>query len=281
MTSFLDELPTPNGEGEDAPGGHDRPPATYSDEFVAEIRDLLTPPAPLPEVDSDSDAAPALIFPEPIAQPAEPEAAPVIRLFAARPEPEERPAPSLAGLKSPAVDEGQEPAAAPNLFISSAATPVEVSFVPAEEVGSNRNRWLLIVIGLFAVMAALWLTWLAQSGDPAEAPVTTVDLVTTTEAPTPSTTVESTTATTAPRTTATTATTTATSVATTEAPVVTPAPTTPRRPATTARPRTTAAPTTTEAPTIPDVSFSAPTVAPNTTPTTPPTPPPEDPPAEG
>lgn len=200
----------------------------------------------------------------------------------------ERAAPAITGLSIPAKTM-PEPVAITNLFVSSETAPAEVAFVPAQEVQRDRYRWFLILLGLILTAGAIWLTWLAQSGETIDAPVTTIatvptTLVETTEAPaetalTTASTLSSTT--TAPTTTATTATTAASTVPATAAPVARPRPTTPR-PAPTARPASTA-PTT--AVTIPDLDVAPPTHIPDAPATTAaPTPAttaaPADPPAE-
>lgn len=239
----------------------------------------------------DADTGPPLFVAPTIRVPLAPETEkPAIGLFLPRvDEQTEQKAPALTGLALP--PESAAPASAPNLFVSSEVAEAEVAFVAAEETEPNRYRWLIVLLGLLFIVAAIWLAWLAQSGETVDAPVTTVatvptTVVSTTEAP-PSTTA-STTASTVPTTTATTVTTAAPTTA------AAPQPTAPARPATTAAP-VTAAPTTaapTTAATVPDVTFAPPTWSPNTTAaaaeppaepaeTTPPEPAPADPPAEG
>lgn len=292
MSSSVDQLPQQptDPEGSASSDGASEASAAFSAEFATEIRGLLPAPtpkglfgnAPATQAEDVAIAVPAFetavsdevdepqLFSAPVVTvpAAEQEAKPAVALFLPRvEETPEQAAPVLTGLPLPARKVA-EPAVAPSLFVSSEVAPAEVAFVPAEKVERNRYRWLLVLLGLLFICGAVWLTWMAQSGDTVETPVTTVATVSTTAAPTteaPATTASSTEA---PATTAsTTASTVASTVPVTAAPQV--QPTTPRRPATTARPAPTAAPTTaapaTTAATVPDVTFAPPTWSPNTT----------------
>ena len=304
MSSAVDQLPQQPGDPEGSRGRNvpdtdsiDEP-KSFDAEFATEIRSLFasdqgkglfgnaTParavPAPAPAVAEtaandkrENDTVEPRLFAASVvaAQRKTDDAKPSVGLFLPRAEEKpERAAPALTGLTL-AAGKAAEPAAVPNLFVSSDVAPAEVAFVPAEEVADRRRyRWLLILLGLLLLGGAIWLTIMAQTNDTVDAPVTTIAPAPTTEVPTteaPATTASTTVSTTSAP--ATTETTVASTVATTAAPVQTTAPrrpaTTTRRPATTARPSTapptTAAPTT--AATVPDVTFAPPTWSPNTT----------------
>ncbi len=309
MSSSVDQLPQ---QPSDPKGSNERDAsepaveaasAGFDEEFAGEIRSLFGSgdrgkglfgePAPVADASAgmasgevgedqtDADetaedsapAAPSLFAASMAAAPSETEKSkPSIGLFLPRVEDEpERAAPALTGLAL-AAGKTTEPAVVPNLFVSNDVAPAEVLFVPAEQVDRRSYRWLLILLGLFFVVGAIWLTFAAQSGETVDAPVTTIETVPTTAVSTPEA-PASTASTTAPTTSApATTASTETTLASTEATVATTAPpqvqpTTPRRPATTARPVT--APPTTAAPTtgatVPDVTFAPPTWSPNPT----------------
>ncbi len=259
MTSVVDQVTQPHDEPDASDLPLHGPAAPFSEEFVAEIRGILAPRTrgifgPIAQQSTQTDD---------VAEPGP------IRLILPRAEPVEA-RPELTGITLQASEPVES--ATPNLVVPPSAT-AEVTFVPAAEIQPERYRWVLVAVGLLAVIGAVWLTWVAQSGDDVDAPASTTSAPVSSTSALPSTTSApaSTTASTVAPTTATTATTIASTAAPTTAAPATPAPTTPRRPVTTARrPATTAAPTTaapTTAATIPELEGTVvPTWAPAVTP---------------